>query len=80
MAFQAAEKLRDAVGQVIFEQVGTVTCSFGVAQWVPGETVADFVARADEALYRAKANGRNQVVLASQSGSIRPGASPTSSL
>lgn len=80
MAFQAAEKLRDAVGQVIFEQVGTVTCSFGVAQWVPGETAADFVARADEALYRAKANGRNQVVLASQSGSIRPGASPASSL
>jgi len=70
MAFQAAEKLRDAVGQVVFEDVGAVTCSFGVTQWVPGETAAEFIARADEALYQAKANGRNQVVLAPQSGAI----------
>jgi diguanylate cyclase (GGDEF)-like protein len=75
MAFQAAEKLRDAVGQVVFEDVGAVTCSFGVAQWVPGETAAEFIARADEALYRAKANGRNQVVLAPQSGAIPVGTS-----
>lgn len=74
MAFQAAEKLRDAVGQVVFEDVGTITCSFGVTQWVPGETAAEFIARADEALYHAKANGRNQVVLAPQSGTINPGA------
>ena len=68
MAFQAAEKLRDAVGQVIFEDVGTVTCSFGVAQWAPGESAGEFIARADEGLYKAKANGRNQVVLTPQSG------------
>jgi diguanylate cyclase (GGDEF)-like protein len=79
MAFQAAEKLRDAVGQVIFEDVGTVTCSFGVAQWAAGETAAEFIARADEALYQAKANGRNQVVLAPQSGTIDAGASPAGS-
>lgn len=76
MAFQAAEKLRDAVGQVVFEQVGTVTCSFGVAQWVPGETAEEFIARADVALYQAKINGRNQVVLAPPSGAIDVGRSP----
>lgn len=73
MAFQAAEKLRDAVGQIVFEGVGTVTCSFGVAQWLSGESAAEFIARADEALYRAKANGRNQVAMAPQSGSINVG-------
>lgn len=67
MALQAAEKLCDAVGHVIFEAVGTVTCSFGVAQWEPGESAAEFIARADDALYQAKANGRNRVVLAPQS-------------
>ena len=80
MAFQAAEKLRDAVGQVVFEDVGTITCSFGVTQWVPGETSAEFIARADEALYHAKANGRNQAVLAPPSGAINAGVSPAGSL
>jgi diguanylate cyclase (GGDEF)-like protein len=80
MAFQAAEKLRDAVGHVVFDEVGSVTCSFGVAQWIPGETMAQFIARADSALYRAKANGRNQVVLAPPSGSIDIGPPSRSSL
>lgn len=76
MAFRAAEKLRDAVGQVTFEDVGTVTCSFGVAQWAPGESATEFIARADQALYQAKASGRNQVVLAPQSDTIDAGMSP----
>ena len=63
MAFQAAEKLRSAIAQVVFEEVGPVTCSFGVGQYVPGEPVTAFLARADDALYRAKVSGRNQVVL-----------------
>jgi diguanylate cyclase (GGDEF)-like protein len=72
MAFQAAEKLRDAIGQVMFDGVGSVTCSFGVAQYVPGETAAELTARADAALYRAKANGRNQAVLAPLPGIFDP--------
>jgi diguanylate cyclase (GGDEF)-like protein len=70
MAFQAAEKLRDAIGNVVFDEVGSVTCSFGVAQYAPGETAEEFIARADAALYRAKANGRNQAKLAPQPGGI----------
>ena len=41
--------------------LGTATASFGVAQYQPGEPVTDLTARADAALYRAKASGRNQV-------------------
>jgi len=64
MAFQAAEKLRDAISRVSFDPVGSLTCSFGVTQFTAGETAAQFIARADGALYRAKADGRNQVQLA----------------
>jgi diguanylate cyclase (GGDEF)-like protein len=63
MAYQAAEKLRAGIAQIQFESVGTVTCSFGAAQYVDGETAASLIARADRALYRAKVNGRNCVKL-----------------
>jgi diguanylate cyclase (GGDEF)-like protein len=45
---------------------GVVTVSCGVAAMVPGErdSAQDIVKCADEALYRAKAQGRNQAVLA----------------
>ena len=49
--------------------MGTVTCSFGVAELAAGETAEGFVARADEALYRAKLEGRNRVKLATEPGS-----------
>ncbi len=41
-----------------------VTASAGLAQWQPGESAAELVARADRALYRAKAEGRDRVCLA----------------
>jgi diguanylate cyclase (GGDEF)-like protein len=65
MAQKAAEKLRDAIGQFAFDVVGTVTCSFGVAYYVDGDTAVTLLSRADDALYRAKINGRNRVELAS---------------
>lgn len=40
-----------------------VTISVGVAIWRPGETQSDLLARADEALYRAKHAGRNRVAM-----------------
>jgi diguanylate cyclase (GGDEF)-like protein len=66
MAYQATEKLRNAIEQVGFDEIGTVTCSFGIAQYVYGDTAETLISRADDALYRAKLNGRNQVELASR--------------
>jgi diguanylate cyclase (GGDEF)-like protein len=39
-----------------------MTVSVGVSELQPGETLSEFVARADAALYRAKSAGRNRVV------------------
>lgn len=41
---------------------GTITISVGVARLRADETLEEFIARADRALYRAKAAGRNCVV------------------
>ena len=43
------------------EVLGHITLSLGVAEFHDGDTVSTLVHRADEALYRAKASGRNRV-------------------
>lgn len=63
-ACQAAEKLRATIEQAAFSVVGKITCSFGVAEFSDGDTAATLVARADNALYRAKLHGRNRTELA----------------
>jgi diguanylate cyclase (GGDEF)-like protein len=62
-AFAIADDLRDLISDIPFDEVGTVTCSFGVAQYNGQETANEFVARADAAVYRAKMNGRNRIEL-----------------
>jgi diguanylate cyclase len=41
-----------------------LTFSAGVAAAQPGETTTQVLRRADEALYRAKSAGRNQIAVA----------------
>ena len=65
MAERFAEILRGAIATLPFDHGKAVTCSFGVAQLAVGESAERLVARADEALYRAKLNGRNRVETAS---------------
>ncbi len=63
-AYQVASKLSASIAQIAFVDVGRVTCSFGVAEYVEGDTAESLMARADGALYRAKINGRNRVEIA----------------
>lgn len=66
-AFAVAENIRNTVASKRLarkstgESLGMVTLSFGVAQFKPGETLEDFVTRADTGLYKAKKRGRNRV-------------------
>jgi protein-histidine pros-kinase len=60
-ARQLAETLREVLASEPIGQVGRVTASFGLAERRDGDTVATLLHRADEALYRAKAAGRNRV-------------------
>jgi diguanylate cyclase len=45
------------------ENYGKITISIGISSYQPGDTPATLVKRADQALYRAKANGRDRVEL-----------------
>ena len=56
-----AERIRGAMAARVSPEAGQVTASLGVAQCRAGDTWESLVARADEALYRAKAGGRNRV-------------------
>lgn len=59
-----AERLREAISSRSFPTVGRVTASLGVAQFDKEELPSEFLRRADEALYAAKANGRDRVAQA----------------
>jgi diguanylate cyclase (GGDEF)-like protein len=65
-----AETLRAGVRAIVVQEhdhsIGPVTCSFGVAaSSVHGTTAATLLRAADAALYHAKAQGRDRVVVAS---------------
>ncbi|MQX37403.1 PAS domain-containing protein [Roseospira navarrensis] len=63
-ALHLAETLRAAMAEATLDGIAPVTISLGVAVHRPGQSVAEWVTRADAALYAAKAAGRNCVRMA----------------
>lgn len=61
VAINIAERVCKAIEVHQWQEVGSVTCSLGVAEMSPSERITEVIARADEALYNAKNNGRNRV-------------------
>lgn len=64
--FALAEQIRTSLEKMRWQSkssgkdIGTITISLGVAQFIPGEDLNTLIARADSALYAAKENGRNR--------------------
>ena len=64
-AITLAERVRLSIEKLAFPDISFelgVTVSIGVAEFLAGESIAQTVARADEALYLAKSSGRNRIV------------------
>ena len=61
-AVRLADRIRTTLAARAFPAAEAMTLSAGVAEYMAGETLDAWVARADTALYRAKAEGRDRVV------------------
>ena len=61
-ALRLAEEIRFTIAEVPFGTLGTLTVSIGAAEIRANENLASWLGRADQALYRAKRAGRNEVV------------------
>ncbi len=67
-ALHAARRLLEHICQAPFSTAaGPIACtaSAGVAEHLPGESLASLLSRTDQALYQAKSNGRDRVMAAS---------------
>lgn len=61
-----AERLREAIEKQVVHNLtlnAPLTASLGIASYIKGETSRTLLERADQALYAAKNNGRNRVVM-----------------
>ena len=52
---------KEVVNKTNQETLGRITLSVGVAEYKTGESISEFIERADAALYQAKRAGRNRV-------------------
>jgi diguanylate cyclase (GGDEF)-like protein/PAS domain S-box-containing protein len=62
-AAKLAERIRLKIMSTPFTPVGTLTCSFGAAQFSVEDNEETFTRRVDEALYDSKREGRNRTTV-----------------
>ena len=62
-AYKVAENLRKVIENNDFEEIGKITCSFGVYQISIEDNLESAIKKVDNLLYKAKESGRNQVVM-----------------
>ena len=56
------DRFRQAMEAFLFPQVGIITVSIGISQLTHDDTPAQALDRADQAVYAAKAGGRNRII------------------
>ncbi len=75
-ACKLVEKLRLQVAHIVMEECDGITASFGVTQLHREDTIKRAIARADQALYEAKAAGRNCVKCAAHESDMKQSEEP----
>lgn len=60
-ALSMAENIRKSVSEYSFNEVGQKTASLGVGEYNKDLDISEVIGKIDDALYRAKENGRNRV-------------------
>ena len=59
---QEIKRIKERISEHKFKVIGNKTASFGITSYKENDTLESIIKRADEALYEAKANGRNAIV------------------
>lgn len=63
----AAERIRKSIESQVLDTIGGITASIGVATFLEhSDRIDELIELADQAMYKAKLNGRNQVQIAQQ--------------
>ncbi len=60
-AKRVSQKLKDKIQKAQHPIAGSITASFGLSEYIVGDTVESLFERCDKALYLAKENGRNRI-------------------
>lgn len=60
-AYHLAMKIKEVINGNDFPVIHTLTCSIGISESHEGDRIENVVGRADNALYRAKEEGRNRI-------------------
>lgn len=60
---ELAESIRLLIEDFPFQNIGPLTCSFGIAEFSNGKTKRELFLEADQALYQSKKRGRNCVTI-----------------
>jgi diguanylate cyclase (GGDEF)-like protein len=55
------DRVKQAVTQIVVENVGTISCSFGVVEMGPESTYQQLLEDADALMYQSKKNGKGRV-------------------
>ncbi|MFK2823863.1 diguanylate cyclase [Arcobacter sp. YIC-80] len=56
-----SQKIKNKIEKTSFSTINNCTASFGISTYKKGLDIKDIVKNADEALYKAKSNGRNTI-------------------
>lgn len=64
-AYICVNKIKKNIGEIKYQNIEKITCSFGIASSDNNLTLDKLILKADTALYRAKATGKNRIILAS---------------